>query len=77
MLHVDENHPGVEELLKRRAFNVARSFIPRNTCVVDKKIIKPLWNMPNQEVEVWLQIFQVPAINQKLISDGQEQSSTK
>ena len=42
MLHVDENHPGAEELLKRRAFNVARSFIPRNTCVVDKKIIKPL-----------------------------------
>ena len=39
MLHVDENHPGAEELLKRRAFNVARSFIPRNTCAVDKKII--------------------------------------
>ena len=38
MLNVDENHPGAEELLKRGAFTVARSFIPENRCAVDKTI---------------------------------------
>ena len=36
MLNVDENHPGVEELLKRGAFSVASLFIPGNRCVLDK-----------------------------------------
>ena len=40
MLHVNENHPGPEELLKRGAFSIARSFIPRSRCAVHKKIKK-------------------------------------
>ena len=38
MLNVDKNHPGVEELLKRGDFSVARSFILGNICAVDKTI---------------------------------------
>ena len=34
--NVDLTHPGAEELLKRGAFSVARSFIPANRCAVDK-----------------------------------------
>ena len=38
MLNADENHPGVEELLKRGAFSVASLVIPGNRCAVDKTI---------------------------------------
>ena len=38
MLNVDENPLGTEELLRRGAFSVARSFIPRNMCAIDKTI---------------------------------------
>ena len=40
MLNVDGNHSGAEELLKRGAFSVTRSFIPGNGCSVDKTIDK-------------------------------------
>ena len=37
-LNVGENYPGAEELLKRGAFSIARSFIPGQRCAVDKTI---------------------------------------
>ena len=36
--NLDETHPGASELLKRGAISVARSFIPRNICALDKTV---------------------------------------
>ena len=42
MLHVDENHAGAEELLKRGAFSVASRLFLEIDVLLKKKLKKPL-----------------------------------
>lgn len=36
LVNIDVSHPGAKEFLERGVFGVARSFIPGNSCAVDK-----------------------------------------
>ena len=54
VLYVDENHPRAEELLKRGAFSAASHLFLEIDVLLIKKLKKSLWNIPNQEVVVWV-----------------------